>query len=88
MNELRASVSRESGEHQIAVFAIADTGPYFDQFMIVQGQPEFTHHAGRIAALADQDERVQRMTQAPQVFLLTIRECHVLIIGPHPGIRL
>jgi hypothetical protein len=30
---------------------------------------------------------VQRMTQPAQVFLLTIRECHGLIIGPHPGNR-
>jgi hypothetical protein len=25
--------------------------------------------------------------EAPQVFFLTIRECHELIIGPHPEIR-
>jgi hypothetical protein len=30
---------------------------------------------------------VQRVPEAAQVFFLAIRECHQLIIGPHPGIR-
>ena len=87
MNELRAGFRREPGQRQIAVFTIADMGPDLDQFMIMQGLPELADHAFRKPALADQDERVQRMTQAPQMFFLKIRECHVSIIGPHPGIR-
>ena len=87
MDKLRAGVRREPGQHQIAVYAIADASPDLDQFMITQGLPEFADDAGGEAALADQDQRVQRMSQAPQVFFLRFRECHKLIIGPHPGIR-
>ena len=77
MDKLRAGVRREPGQHQIAVYAIADASPDLDQFMITQGLPEFADHAFCQAALADQDQRVQGMPQAPQVFFLTIRECHV-----------
>ena len=87
MDELRAAVRREAGKHQIAILAIADTSPDLDQFMIMQSLPEFADDAGSRAALADQDERVQGMSQAPQVFFLSFRECHELIIGPHPGLR-
>ncbi len=87
MDELRAAIRRQPYKHQIAIFAIADTSPDFDQFMITQGLPEFADDARGGAALADQHERAQGMPQAPQVFFLPFCECHVLIIGLHPGIR-
>ena len=87
MYELRARVRRQCCKHQIAIFTIADTSPDLDQFMIMQGLPEFVDDAIGQAALADQHQRVQGVSEPPQVFFLSIRECHELIIGPHPGIR-
>lgn len=87
MDQLGARVRRQPAKHQIAIFAIADASPDFDQFMIMQGLPEFADDAFGQAALADQHERVQCVPQAAQVFFLAIRECHELIIGPHPGKR-
>ena len=87
MYELRARVRRQCCKHQIAIFTIADTSPDLDQFMIVQGLPEFADDPASQAALADQHQRVQGVPQATQVFFLAIRECHPLIIGPQPGIR-
>jgi hypothetical protein len=87
MDEFGARVRREPGKHQIAIFTITDTSPDFDQFMIMQGLPEFADDAIGQAALADQHQRVQGVSEPPQVFFLPIRECHSLIIGPHAGIR-
>ena len=87
MYELRARVRRQCCKHQIAIFTIADTSPDLDQFMIMQGLPEFVDDAIGQAALADQHQRVQGVSEPPQVFFLPIRECHALIIGPHAGIR-
>lgn len=99
MHEFGAGVRRQLSKHQIAMFAIADTSPDLDQFMIMQGLPEFADDAFGHAALADQHQRVQGMPEAPQVLFLTIRECHewfvesqalttgFRIIGPHTGFR-
>ncbi len=87
MDQFRTGVRGQGAKYQIAIFAIADTSPDLDQFMIVQRLPEFADDAFGQAALADQHERVQGVPQATQVFFLAIRECHQLIIGPHPGIR-
>ena len=76
MDELRARVRRKPSKHQIAIFAIADTSPDLDQFMIKQGLPEFIEDAIGQAALTDQHERVQGVSEPPQVFFLPIRECH------------
>jgi len=99
MDELRARVSCKPSKHQIAIFAIADTSPDLDQFMIKQGLPEFVEDAIGQATLADQHERVQGVSEPPQVFFLPIRECHewfvesqtlitgFRIIGPRAGFR-
>ena len=99
MDELRARVRRKPSKHQIAIFAIADTSPDLDQFMIKQGLPEFVEDAIGQTALADQHERVQGVSEPPQVFFLPIRECHewfvesqtlitgFRIIGPRTGFR-
>ena len=85
MNQLGSRVRRQLSKHQIAIFAISDTGPNLDQFMIMQSPVELADDAIGQAALADQHERVQGVSQASQVFFLTIRECHALIIDLHPG---
>jgi hypothetical protein len=87
MDEFRARVCRQCCKHQIAIFTIADTSPDLDQFMIMQGLPEFVDDAIGQAALADQHQRVQGVSEPPQVFFLSIRECHELIIGLQAGIR-
>jgi len=87
MDELGAGVRCKPSKHQIAIFAIADTSPDLDQFMIKQGLPEFVEDAIGQAALAYQHQRVQGVSEPPQVFFLPIRECHELIIGPSTGIR-
>ena len=87
MDQLGAGVRCQSAKYQIAIFAIADTSPDLDQFMIMQGLPEFADDAFGQAALADQHQRVQGVAQATQVFFLAIRECHKLIIGTQAGIR-
>jgi hypothetical protein len=87
MDEFGAGVRRKPRQHQIAIFTITDTSPDLDQFMIMQGLPEFVEDAISQAALADQHQRVQGVSEPPQVFFLSIRECHALIIGPHAGIR-
>ena len=87
MDELRARVRRKPSKHQIAIFAIADTSPDLDQFMIKQGLPEFVEDAIGQAALADQHQRVQRVPKAPEMLFLSIREAHALIIEPHSGFR-
>ena len=87
MDQLGAGVRGQRAKYQIAIFAIADTSPDLDQFMIVQGLPEFADDPASQAALADQHQRVQGMPQATQVFFLAIRECHKLIIGTQAGIR-
>jgi len=55
--------------------------------MIMQCLSKFPEDAFGQAALADQNQRMKVMTQASQVLLLTIRECHELIIGPQAGNR-
>jgi len=80
MDQFGAAVRREPDKHQIAIFAIADTSADLDQFMIAEGLPEFADDAFGQSALANYDERVQGMTESPQVFLLTFRECHVWFI--------
>ena len=54
MDQLGARVRRQPAKHQIAIFAIADTSPDLDQFMIMQGLPEFADDAIGQAVLADQ----------------------------------
>ena len=87
MDQLGAAVRRQGAQYQIAILAIADTSPDLDQFMIMQGLPEFVEDAISQAALANQHQRVQGVSEPPQVFFLSIRECHELIIGLQAGIR-
>ena len=87
MDELGACVRRKPCKYHIAIFTIADTSPDLDQFMIKQGLPEFIEDAIGQPALTDQHERVQGVSEPPQVFFLAIRECHELIIGLQAGIR-
>ena len=87
MDQLGARVRRQPAKHQIAIFAIADTSPDLDQFMIVQRPAKLAGDVFGQAALADQHQRVQGVSEPPQVFFLAIRECHKLIIGTHAGIR-
>ncbi len=87
MNQFGASVGSQPVKHEITIAASADTCPDFDQFMIIQSLAEFADDARGQAALSNQNERVQAMPESPQVFLLTLRECHHLIIGLQPGVR-
>ncbi len=80
MDQFSARVRREPAKHQIAIFAIADTSADLDQFMIAESLPEFADDAFGQAALANHDERVQGMTESPQVLFLTFRECHVWFV--------
>jgi hypothetical protein len=67
-------------ERRIALAALPDPGRHLDQFVIGQGAIQFLHDVWRQAGISEHDNRLQRVPQAAQMFLLFFGKCHLPII--------
>jgi len=60
----------QSVERRVARAAFSDAGGHLDQFVIREGAIQFLHHSQGYAGISQHDDRVQRVPQAAQMFLL------------------
>lgn len=80
LHQLGLCAARECVQRLVARVARAHARAHFDQLMIGEGAVEFVDDAIGEPCVAEHDYGVQRMRQAPQVFLLSLRKCHARII--------
>jgi len=80
LHERAAGAPLELGEHLIAGIAIAPAGFDLHEFVVVQGAARFRDYAFAQAGIAEQDDRLQGVAQAAQVFALFFTEFHPRIL--------
>ena len=75
---------RQTVERRVARIAFAHAGADFDELMIGERAIQLIDHAVGESGVADHDDGIQRMRQAPQVFLLFFRKMHPGHYRPMP----
>ena len=81
MDEFRAREAREFHKDRVTILSAADAGAQFHEFVVLEGEAKFVPNAGREAVPADEHDRMQRVTEPPEVFFLPLAERHRRIIG-------
>ena len=80
LHDFAAGLPGQIIERRIARGAFADAGGDLDQFVIGEGSIQFLDHARGQAGISQHDERVQRMPQTAQMFLLFLGKHDRMII--------
>lgn len=81
MDQFGACRDRHLPEYFAALLPVTDPRPYLDQLVIVECPRQLGLHGACQAALAQQHDRSQAVTEASQVLALRFAERHAGIIG-------
>jgi len=87
LDHLRTGGVGEGVDDGVAAFPVGSVHLRLHQFVVLQRQVAFADDACGGAGVAHQDDRLEVVSEAAQVFSLFLAECHGVAVYQQPGLR-
>ena len=72
--------ARECVEACVTIFPLGATELHLDELVVIESTTRFGHHRRGYPVLADEDDGIERVAKASQIFALTFGELHGPIV--------